>query len=414
MMARQIARALTLSTALVALASGSALAQQYQNLTPNRGVADRDRPDYDPLGIRVGGFLLTPSIAVEEIYDSNVFADETDEEDDFATILSPRVTLNSQFSRHALNFSAGADGAMYYETDENNYVDAFGQALGRLDVGRANSLTGSFRVARGHQDRSDGDIETDELQDQNDEDVTIFYDATSNVFWRQEFNRLYYRVGSGVFRRDYEDGEDAGRDRIEYTPTVEVGYALSPRVDVFTRGVYRMMRYDQAEQEDREFDGYQLLVGTNVDFTELLFGTVYVGYESVDFDGSTFDDINGLSYGAGLTYNVTRLTSLSLSGERQVQPTQRVESGGNQETTANLRVDHELLRNVIVNGRVGWEQDDFEDTTDDTYRAGAGVSYLINRNFRLSLDYTYSTRDSDESAREYDRNLVMLGIRAAL
>ncbi|WGF88904.1 outer membrane beta-barrel protein [Marinivivus vitaminiproducens] len=413
-MARQIARALTLSTALVTLASGSAFAQLYQNITPNVGVADRDRPDYDPLGIRTGGFLLTPSITVEELYDSNVFADDDDEEDDFATIVSPRLSLESQFSRHALNFSAGADGAAYYSTDENNYIDAFGQASGQLDVGRANSLSGSVRVARGHQDRDDSDIETSELADQNDEDVTVFYTANTNVFWRQQFNRLYYRVGASALRRDYEDGEDADRDRIEYSPTVEVGYSISPRFDVFTRGVYRMMRYDQSEQEDREFDGYQLLVGSNIDLTSLIFGTVYVGYEQANFDGDTYDDIDGVSFGGGLTYNVTRLTSVTLSGQRQVQPTQRTESGGNQETTADLRVDHELLRNVILNGRVGWEQDDFEDTTDDTYRAGAGVSYLINRNFRLSLDYTFSTRDSDESDREYDRNQILLGLRAAL
>jgi uncharacterized protein (PEP-CTERM system associated) len=81
-----------------------------------------------------------------------------------------------------------------------------------------------------------------------------------------------------------------------------------------------------------------------------------------------------------------------------------------------LEVNHELLRNVLLNGNVGYIRDDFEgvDRTDNTLRAGAGVSYLLNRHLSLDAKYDFSTRDSDENDEEYTRNRFLVGITGKL
>ncbi|MCI0430482.1 MAG: outer membrane beta-barrel protein, partial [Rhodospirillales bacterium] len=39
-----------------------------------QSVFERPRPDYDPLGIRAGGFLIYPQVELGEAYNDNIFA----------------------------------------------------------------------------------------------------------------------------------------------------------------------------------------------------------------------------------------------------------------------------------------------------------------------------------------------------
>ena len=57
-----------------------------------------------------------------------------------------------------------------------------------------------------------------------------------------------------------------------------------------------------------------------------------------------------------------------------------------------MSLDHELLRNVLLNVIVSYETDDWKgiDRTDKISGLGAGVKYLLNRNVYLGLTYTFS------------------------
>ena len=51
---------------------------------------------------------------------------------------------------------------------------------------------------------------------------------------------------------------------------------------------------------------------------------------------------------------------------------------------------------------------------DNIFWAGAGVSYLLNRNLSLDAKYRFTKRDSDDDEVEFDRNIVLVGITARL
>lgn len=74
-------------------------------------VASRARPELDPLGIRAGAFLIFPELAIDEIYNDNIFAENNDETDDFITSIQPEVTIESDWSRHALAIAGAATSA---------------------------------------------------------------------------------------------------------------------------------------------------------------------------------------------------------------------------------------------------------------------------------------------------------------
>ncbi|MCX7628759.1 MAG: outer membrane beta-barrel protein [Geminicoccaceae bacterium] len=399
----------------VSLGSPIALAQQAgPEPSPNVTILRRARPQFDPLGIRAGGFLVFPSLSVVGQYDSNVFARENNEEDDFGLILRPQLNIVSQWSRHALNFEAFGEFALYEEFDENNYADFGGSVNGRLDITRNDVLNGSLSLARLHQTR-------DDPEDIGVGDVVKYTLGTARLAYRKDYNLLFGVIGAQVTRYDYieEEFNDDVRDRNQYSVDLRLGYKVSPRFDVFVEGDYTIVDYDRNrnlagfEQNSR---GWGITVGTAVDFTGLLFGEARIGYIRRDYDDSEFDSIQGPGAFVNLTWNVTTLTSLIFDASSAIVETTQFGASGNLQTLAGVEVQHELLRNLILIGRLGYQRDDFQgiDRTDNTFRARASARYLLNRNLSLDLGYEFATRNSDAPGADYDRHLVRLGLTGRL
>jgi hypothetical protein len=116
-------------------------------------VTTRARPDYDPLGIRLGSFLLFPQLGVQESYDSNIFATNTREKGDFITSIDPSLDLRSNWNNHALNFHADSHSALYGRFSNENINDYTLAANGRLDIQRDARLIGDAGSKVAHEAR---------------------------------------------------------------------------------------------------------------------------------------------------------------------------------------------------------------------------------------------------------------------
>ena len=102
-------KTLPLVVGAAVLLAGTSTTVIAQELRRGASVLERPKPELDPLGVRAGSFLIFPKIELGTAYDDNVFATENNEEGDFLFQVLPTVTVQSDFSRHALKFSAGAD-----------------------------------------------------------------------------------------------------------------------------------------------------------------------------------------------------------------------------------------------------------------------------------------------------------------
>jgi hypothetical protein len=193
---------------------------------------------------------------------------------------------------------------------------------------------------------------------------------------------------------------------------LRTGYFVSPRINAFVQGGFR--REVRDVDTGRDNNVYSASVGTEIDFTGLLFGEVNAGWSLQEFDDSERDSENGFTYGANLTWNPTGLTSLRLEGEGGFEPS---DVGSSKlESEIGLRIDHELLRNLLIGGEVRYRRDDFQDANrvDNRIDVGPVITYFVNRNFSVGADYVFTTRDSDESDREFDRNVISLRVTAQL
>jgi hypothetical protein len=389
-----------------------------QEPDPNVSVTSRPRPDFDPLGIRAGGFLIFPSVSVDGEYNDNIFATEDDEESDFIFTFRPRIAARSNFPRHSLNLTVQSDIGRYVDNTDENFVD-YGTALaGRLDITRSNRLVGGVFYDHGHDSRDDPEDPGVEVTDEPVE----FDEYGGDLGFEQDFNRFNVAVAGDIARRDYEEDDpevpEDERDRTLYGGRLRTGYFISPRINAFVQGGYRREVRDTSEGDDppikRDNNVYDARVGTAIDFTGLLFGEVSIGWQVQEFDESELDSENGLAYGAGLTWNPTQLTSLSLDGGGGFEPSDVGASAFRNRVA--LRVDHELLRNVLIGGQVAYRRDDFQDAdrVDNRFDVGPDITYLLNRYLSVGARYTFSTRTSDDSEREFTRNIFLLRLNAQL
>jgi hypothetical protein len=405
--ARRTARPLVASIFIVSLsASGAALGQQV----------GADIGPYDPIGVRAGQFFFFPSLTVSGAYNDNVFATDEDEDDDFITNIQPEMLVRSNFSRHAMNLRLGSDVAFYASENDENYQDFFGVADGRLDITRNSNLSGAINAGRFHEGRDDPEdtAPADEL--------TMIYRYGARLSYLQLFNRFNVRVTGLANRNDYDnpgDVDNGDRDNLFYEGQLRTGWFVSPRINLFTQGRYGMEKRDQTPDDggiDRERSRWGVSAGAEVDLTELLIGEVYFGYVREVPEEDTFDDQHGFAYGLDLTWLPTLLTTVTLSGSGDFEATTTEGAESRFRNSVGLGVDHELLRNVLIGADVAYIRDDFDgiSRTDDTIEAGAGVSYLLNRNLSLDGSYRFTNRTSDIDTEEFTRNVFRIGVTGRL
>jgi hypothetical protein len=394
-------------------------------------VVDRERPEVAPLGIRLGSWFFFPRAEVDEAYNDNITAGSgapgSPKTSDFITAVVPAFDLRSNFPTNALNLSAGAVLSYYARHSGFNTQDAFGALDGRLDVDATHDFHGGLRIERGHEDPGAPNVPG------NIAEPVIFSSYTANAGFAQSRLRIGYSADVTARRQEYQAvpivggglAQQSDRDNNSYEVALRPYYEFIPNYQGFVRVSYNLRDYDHAAigQSGRDSRGYRADIGARLDLTGLAFAEFFIGYLRQNYISSVFGSIGGLDAGANVTYNLTQLTSLTLKGTRTVQDTNfaivgAAPSPGYLESTVGLSIDHELLRNLLLNGTAAFVNDDFKgiDRTDNAYQAGVGAKYLLNRNLYLGANYTFERRISSGAAGigPYSRNIFLVRLSTQL
>ena len=377
-------------------------------------VTGRPRPDYDAAGIRLGGFMLFPDLAVQEAYNSNIYATENNARGDYITTVTPGLDLRSNWNTHALRLHADTTLARYADNQSENYTDYTLLTDGRLDVLHDLRLYGGVSYARRHEARSSPD-------NQGGTEPTEYSVTTANAAIEKAFNRIALRLDGKGERYVFSDVpsssggtlDESGRDRNQGELALRTSYELAPLRTFYVQGSVNARNYDHSRDASgyaRSSNGYSLVVGSEYDLSGITSIDIFAGWREQDYDDARLKTMSGWTAGAKLTWNVTRLTTVSAGLTRDIEETTLSGASGYFATRSELRADHELLRNLLLNARLGYEQDSFDGIgrDDDYYSAGLGAKYLISRNFALSGGYAYRTRDSSAANSDFVENVVFL------
>ncbi len=422
-----------LSWVFVLLFGASVLAQQAptppaarqgpfvrQDINRGNTVAGRPRPDYDAVGLRAGSFFIYPTFEFTPTWDTNIFSSTNNRKSDLVIILSPEVSVRSNWRRHELNFGVRADIGRYKSFVKENYEDASVVLNGRLDFRRFEFAFAGLRWAQRHEDRDSPD-------DVNGIRPTKFWGYEGIVGYQRRFNRVTARVQALYRYIDYRDTPVLGgaiinnddRDRHEFTGTARVTVRISPRFQVFGEGNFYYVNYANPLDDallNRDNMGFGINGGVIIELGTKLFGEIFGGFRRQTYEDALLSTISGVNGGLSLTWNPTGLTTVKGAVVRTIEQTTLVGASGYFSTQGRISVDHELRRNIILSAFASFQLDDYQGISreDKWIRAGLQGKFLHNRYFRTTLGYEYTHRQSSVGNQSFTRHLLILIIKGQL
>jgi len=408
----------------VLLASCPLFAQYYDSPGLGAKPVTAHPQDYKPLGVRAGGFMLHPGVQLAARYTDNAFYTDRALESDVIYHLRPYVTAQSTWSRHSLNVRLAADIARYQDYGFRDYEDYFFQVSGKVDVKSRSYFSYSADYLNLHEGLNSRDSEQGFEPTRYDlYGLGVGYDHT--------FNRLSLGASLSWRRLDFEnalsivDGviDNQDRDRESNNLALNASYQFSTNMSVFARYNTYTVEYDEPFDRNgyqRDGDGYQVSAGLARQITGKLDASLFASYNERSYDDPLLPSTSGWAGGASLQWRATELTTVSGSISSSIEETTLSTSSGYLRTLYMVRVDHELLRFLQVNGFAAYSDNEYQPladapadarANDQVLRLGLGANWFINRHLFLGASYAYEKLRTNVTEDVYRVNTfwLMLG-----
>jgi hypothetical protein len=395
--------------------------QTFREEATARGVTvtTRPRPEYDPVGVRLGAFRLDAAAELGLGYDDNVFGRKDNRTGDGYFTNGGSASLVSGWTRHAVGVSGFVEDRRYFSETGLSTTDWGVNTFGRYDFDAQTSLEARYTHQRSHLDVYSVDVQQAGLTRPAPFDTDEF--QVTGTTW---FNRLAL-TGIGTYRMvRYEDLDVGGvrqqlsrNDYNSWLGALGAAYAISPGRLVTLIGRLQDISYDDRSQRGRDSFTWEALVGFQYDFDGVWQARGGIGYIQRSFSSPTLKNVEGVAFEGQVIWAATQLTTLSMGVRRSIEVSITESNASYTRSLVNANVDHELLRNVILGAELGVSYSDYQTTNVDSTDGYAVLSarWLLNRNMALTASYQYSTRFQGSSTlEEYYRNLVQVRLRFAL
>ena len=395
-------------------------------------VSDRPRPEFDPIGYHLGSVFFYPRLTAGVRYNSNVFASPHPRAD-ASLVFSPQLLIRSDplrfsFSPHApwlpygdrppssFELKLGADIYRFREFNSENRVDANARFRGHTEIGHDLTFDTTLDAARKHETRGNSTSPSNAAR------PIPYNDFRADASFTKTFNRFGVQVGGAARRLDYEnvnavDGtllDQSSRNGTIFTAFVRPFYEFSPGYRAFFRAQANTRNYEATGTFDRDSSGYDLQGGIDFLVTPLITGTIGAGYLSQNYENPRIAQVDGPAFFGKVTWLATALTSLTFRAERTIAETVAPGFEGQLETSFSARIDHELMRNLILYSEAKYVREDFIGAVrrDNYLRLSAGADYVMNRAIRFGVRYDYIDRESTLPSFTFDNHVVMFNVTA--
>lgn len=386
-------------------------------------VAERPRPEFDPLGYRLGSVFFYPKLTAGLNFDSNVYATETNTQSDWYALISPELTITygtapsgyqPNPSRFSYEINLKADIYRFRELGTEDREDARARLKTHWEIAQDLHLEATLEAARKHEERGDSS------SPRNAAEPVPYNDLRGEATLTKTLGRFGVAVNGAVRNLTYEDVESfdgivldqSDRDGTIYSTYIKPFYEFSPGYRVFVRAGANSRDYEGLDQRNRDSSGYDVRAGVDFLLTPLIYGSVEAGYMSQSYDNSLIAPIDGLSFKGELTWLATTLMTFKAMAERKIAETITPGFEARVDTSFGAEIDYELLRNVILFSAAKFTEEDFRGSQrkDDVTKVSGGVKYLMNRHAQAGIRYDYVSRDSTLPVFSFDKHVVMFNV----
>lgn len=347
----------------------------------------RVEPEYSPVPLRAGSFTIRPAIAVVGSYDTNVL-NRNNGEGDAAVIVRPSIVVANDTGRHLAQLRGTARLRRFADISSENSEEYALTARGRYDFDQGSDFSAELGYGRLIEERSSfGNIAG----------------AAEPVAYDQLLGTVGASLQRGAFRiapqfqfeeRDFDavDLIAGGQRNLDFRNTrrlggsLGLGYAVSPRVSVFSNASYfDLEATDAAPGAQRDSTQVRVLAGIRGELSPLVNASVAVGYRERDFDLAAFNDFSGFTYEADLEWFATPLVTFTLEARQRYENSALQAVPGILTNRVTAQAYYDIRRNVRLAAGVGYENKDFRetDTTLDRPFANLQMQYQLSRHIAV-------------------------------
>jgi hypothetical protein len=388
-------------------------------------VLSRIRPGYEAPGLRAGGFIIRPVVTQSLFYNSNF--NGTPGSGTWGSDTAGSVSAFSDWSRDSLGATFGFSHNQLLSLPKESYTD--------WNVGIAGGYTidqNQLRVAFYH--GSNHWLGTTLGAVQSTTPIPVETN-TADVNYTFTFGHLDVTpdVSFGAYQYGTATVLDVAQnlaflDRNVLAGGVTSRYSLSEEggVLVVVRGLSSQYTNPQRGQPSNNSNSFLLLGGVDYQSKSVWRYRLLIGAEVREFQSPTYPAHTAPIAEAEVIWEPTGLTTVTGSLSRLIEDPQSAGTSGYVLTAANVSMDHELRRNVILRGNLGIQYAQFlQGNAQSNLTAGLGATWLFNRNMNLSFAYSFtrqlgtsglstSINPSSITTGEFSQNVVALALRLAM
>ncbi|MGF1651371.1 MAG: outer membrane beta-barrel protein [Hyphomicrobiaceae bacterium] len=375
---------------------------------------------FEPLGLRVGNFIVLSSIETATVFDGNVFQSSRARSDVAVEVL-PTVRVVSDWAVHAVELRARGVLSRFREFDSEN-ARGFDIALrGRLDVTRNTNVEAAVSRTLAQESRSS--IEAGPVTSDRANQTTDLLAATLN----HRFNRLSLQLRGSIERQTVSDVRDpvlgivSNSDRNQRRSAIALrsAWEFKPTLSVFGEVELNRRDVEVAASSDglsRDTRGYAMRAGIAFGGTdETLRGEFSVGYGAEAPDNGALPELSAFLYDANVAWRLSALTTLGFRASTSFDVSTIAGVVGSVTRTAGVELRHAFLTNLIgtVSGDVAIERFEGTNLRETEARFASGLEYFMNRHVAVSGTYTHTRFDSNAVGRDYRDDTLRLGLRVS-
>ena len=359
-------------------------------------VLSRLRPLYQEQGIRSGGFTIRGGADERFGYNSNITGTRSGPGSTFFQT-SPSVSADSNWSRNRLSLSASADRFDYLSAPRQSHTDWTVNVGGGVTLLRSTLDLGYTHMHGNEFGLNAGAVAYDAPVPFDVDMVRGGYSFETGRFtFTPKFDVRRYQFGNATsggrtFTQRF-------RDRTVASGGVTARYALSDERSLVLVVQGSGSNYINQQPGAPTNNSKSLLILPGIDYqaTGPWRYRVLLGGELRSFDAPQFGSRLSPIFEASVIYTPTELTTVTATLRRAIEDPEAEGTSGYTVTGVGLRVDHELRRNVLLQGTVSYRAVNYFQGLGSTnaYSFGGGATWLIDPHLSAFATYRYTRQDA--------------------